>query len=158
MKRCRYLIPLVIAGGLVITGCAPEGPKQTGGALIGAVVGGVLGSKVGKGSGRAAAIGLGTLSGALLGSEIGKSLDRADRLAMAQTTRNALEEAPSGYTSTWRNPDSGNSGTITPKRTYYAANRQPCREYTQTVTIGGNTEQAYGRACRQADGSWKIVN
>jgi len=26
------------------------------------------------------------------------------------------------------------------------------------VTVGGETEQAYGTACRQPNGSWKIVN
>jgi surface antigen len=26
------------------------------------------------------------------------------------------------------------------------------------VTIVGKTERAYGTACRQPDGSWKIVN
>ena len=34
---------------------------------------------------------------------------------------------------------------------------QTCREFQQTVTIGGQTEQAYGTACLQGDGSWKMV-
>lgn len=34
---------------------------------------------------------------------------------------------------------------------------EPCREYQTTVTIDGKTETAYGRACRQADGTWKRV-
>jgi len=33
-----------------------------------------------------------------------------------------------------------------------------CREYQQTITVGGRTERAYGTACKQADGSWKIIN
>ena len=32
-----------------------------------------------------------------------------------------------------------------------------CREYQQTVTIGGKPQQVYGRACRQPDGTWKQV-
>lgn len=32
-----------------------------------------------------------------------------------------------------------------------------CREFQQTVVIGGNTEDAYGTACLQEDGAWKIV-
>lgn len=32
----------------------------------------------------------------------------------------------------------------------------PCREYTQTVTIGGKEEKAYGRVCPQPDGSWRV--
>lgn len=33
-----------------------------------------------------------------------------------------------------------------------------CREYTRTVTIGNRQEVAYGTACYQPDGSWKIVD
>ena len=33
-----------------------------------------------------------------------------------------------------------------------------CREFQHTVTIGGKTEDAYGTACRQPDGTWKIIN
>ncbi len=33
-----------------------------------------------------------------------------------------------------------------------------CREYQQSITVGGKTEDAYGTACLQADGSWEIVN
>ena len=33
-----------------------------------------------------------------------------------------------------------------------------CREYTQVVNIGGRNETAYGKACRQPDGQWKVVS
>jgi len=33
-----------------------------------------------------------------------------------------------------------------------------CREYTRTVSIGNRQEVAYGTACYQPDGSWKIVD
>lgn len=33
-----------------------------------------------------------------------------------------------------------------------------CREYQQTITVGGKNEEAYGTACLQADGSWKIAS
>ena len=32
-----------------------------------------------------------------------------------------------------------------------------CREYQTTIIIGGKPEKAYGRACRQPDGTWKQV-
>ena len=88
---------------------------------------------------------------------IGQQLDRNDRQAMQTTSQNALERNPVGQRSTWNNPDSGHRGTVTPTRTYQTAAGQPCREYQQTVTIDGRTEKAYGQACRQADGSWRIV-
>lgn len=33
-----------------------------------------------------------------------------------------------------------------------------CREYQHSITVGGETEEAYGSACLQPDGSWKVVN
>ena len=76
---------------------------------------------------------------------------------MRRTSQSTLETAQTGTTSSWTNPDSGNSGTITPTKTYQASSGEYCREYQQTVTVGGKTEQAFGTACRQPDGSWKIV-
>ena len=32
-----------------------------------------------------------------------------------------------------------------------------CREYQQEVIVGGQRQQGYGQACRQPDGSWKII-
>ena len=49
-------------------------------------------------------------------------------------------------------------GTYTPVKTYQTDNGQYCREFQQTITVGGQTESAYGTACRQPDGSWQIVN
>lgn len=137
---------------------ATGGSKQLGGALLGAAAGGFIGSQIGKGTGQLAAVAAGTLLGAFIGSEVGKSLDRADQLYAEQTALHSLERAPTGTTSSWVNPDSGHSGAFTPVRTYQTAGGAYCREYQQTVTIGGKTEQAYGTACRQPDGNWKLVN
>ncbi len=143
---------------LALAGCSETvGQKQGLGTLLGAVAGGVAGSQVGDGRGRLVATGVGTLLGAMIGSEIGKSLDRADQLAMQHEPQNTLETAPAGTTNTWHNPDSGNSGTVTPTQTYQRSDGAYCREFTQTVTVGGSTEEAYGTACRQPDGSWQII-
>jgi len=32
-----------------------------------------------------------------------------------------------------------------------------CREFQQTITIGGTTQEAYGTTCLQPDGSWKVT-
>jgi hypothetical protein len=34
----------------------------------------------------------------------------------------------------------------------------PCREFQQRVMIDGRPQQVHGRACRQSDGAWRIVN
>lgn len=134
-----------------------QGHKQIGGTVIGAGLGALAGSQIGSGRGQLAAVAIGTLAGALLGSEVGKSLDLADKAAMERSTQRALETAPSGQTVVWRNPDSGNSGTITPAPAAQRASGEFCREFQQTITVAGRSEQAYGTACRQLDGSWKIV-
>lgn len=152
----------IVAAGLILfstVACSQRtGPKETGGALIGAGLGGLAGSQIGSGTGQLAAVGLGVLLGGLLGSEVGRSLDKADQAYAARTTQKALEHNPTGERSQWRNPDSGHSGAVTPVRTYERNDGQPCREFQQVVTIGGKSEQAYGTACRQADGTWKIVD
>jgi len=134
------------------------GEKETLGGLSGAAVGGLAGAQVGSGSGQLAATAVGALVGFFIGSEVGKSLDKADQLYAERTASQALETNPTGETSSWSNPDSGNSGSITPTRTAHLDSGQPCREYQQTVTISGETQKAYGTACREADGSWRIVN
>lgn len=153
---------IFIAGALTLSLAACEGnqygQKQTGGAILGGIAGGLLGSQVGGGKGQLAATAAGTLLGVLVGSEVGKSLDKADRMHAQRTAVGALESNPVGQASTWSNPDSGHSGSVTPTRTYQTADGGPCREYQQTVTISGRTETAYGQACRQPDGTWKIVN
>jgi surface antigen len=152
---------------VVVFGCATDqhgSPgelglnKTTGGALVGAAAGGLVGSTIGSGKGRLAATAAGVLLGAFAGGEVGKSLDRADQLAMTRATQSSLETAPSGRVVQWRNPDTGNHGTITPVRTYQDGERQFCREYQQTIVVGGRSQEGYGRACRQPDGSWRILH
>ena len=155
MHALKPIVAIILVTGLV--GCS-GGEKQTMGTVLGAGLGALAGSQVGKGKGKLVAVAVGTLAGAAVGGEIGKSLDKADRLAMQHSTQTALEKNRTGNASTWRNPDSGNQGTVTPTRTYETAQGDVCREFQQTITIGGKTETAVGRACRQADGTWRIVN
>ncbi len=156
MKHSK--IAVALAGFLALTACNDYGQKQTFGTLVGAGLGGLAGSQIGSGTGQLAAIGAGVLLGALLGGEVGKSLDRADRAMMYQNTQRTLETQPSGTTTSWLNPDSGNSGTVTPRPAYQASTGQYCREFQQSVTVGNQTKDAYGTACRQPDGTWKIIS
>jgi surface antigen len=143
----------------LVGGCAQNdrGQKQTIGTVLGAATGALVGAQFGKGKGQLVGVAAGTLLGAFIGSEIGKSLDKADQEYMARTNQQALETNRSGTTSTWRNPDSGHSGTITPEPGYVNNDGLNCREYTQTITVEGRTETAVGTACRNPDGTWRIV-
>jgi surface antigen len=150
---------MIGAIALGIAACEPgAGAKQQMGTVGGAVLGGLAGSQVGSGSGRLVAVGIGTLLGAMAGGEVGRSLDRADRLYLERTTGQALEYGPSGVARSWQNPDSGHYGAVTPKPAYQTPQGQYCREYQQTITVGGKTEEGYGTACREPDGSWRIVS
>jgi surface antigen len=84
-------------------------------------------------------------------------LDERDKRLAAEATQRALETARSGQHVAWTNPDSGHSGTVVPVRTYEAQGTY-CREFQQTVTIQGKQERAYGTACRQPDGNWRITS
>ena len=159
MTRPKTLITtaLIITASLTLASCTKEDTGTLLGAIGGAAIGSAIGGK-GGGTGKVVAVAAGTLAGAYIGREIGRSLDKADREAMQRQTQYTLENTASGTTTNWHNPDSGNSGTITPQPAYNNKSQEYCREYQQTVTVGGKTETAYGTACRQPDGTWKIVN
>lgn len=78
--------------------------------------------------------------------------DQTDQLKASQV----IEKSETGRSATWVNPDSGAQVTVTPTRTWQREDEQYCREYTTGVTVGGENQKAYGTACRQPDGSWKI--
>jgi surface antigen len=151
------LVP-VVALSLALAACTAQsapGPKTQVGAATGAAAGGLLGAALG---GETEGIIAGVLLGGLLGGALGNALDNADRAYASRNAYHALETTPSGTTSTWQNPDSGHSGTTTPTRTYQQHDGTYCREFQQTVTIGGKSERAFGTACRMPDGSWQIVS
>lgn len=141
---------VVIAATLA--GCATGGPKEMGGGLIGGAAGALAGAQFGKGNGQIAMTAVGALLGAYAGSSIGKSLDDNDRRIANETAQRTFETSRTGQRSTWVNPDSGHSGDIVVTKT-----AGQCREFTQTVSIGGKKQEAYGKACRQSDGAWKVV-
>ncbi|MCF8468619.1 MAG: glycine zipper 2TM domain-containing protein [Sneathiella sp.] len=159
MKKSRLAIVTVMVAALGLSGCAAQqnDPKTTGGTIIGGIGGALLGSMFGSGKGQLAAVGVGTLVGAMIGNQVGKSLDAADRAQIDRAERQATT-APIGQQITWNNPNSGNSGTITPVRDGNDIQGRYCREFQQTVEIGGKLEKGYGTACRQPDGSWQIMN
>ncbi len=156
----KAIITALLISTMALAGCESmngAGNKQLIGGGTGAVLGGLAGSQIGGGSGRLWATGAGVLLGALAGSEIGSSLDKADA-AYAQQANNRAYTAPIGETIRWNNPDSGNYGTITPTRSGTDNGGRICREYQQTINVGGKSQSGYGTACQQSDGSWKIVN
>jgi surface antigen len=143
---------------VLATGCA-EGDisKQNAGTVVGAGLGAIAGSAFGGGEGKIIASVVGAGLGGYIGNKVGLSLDRADAAYYNQTMTQSLEYNKSGVRSTWKNPDSGNHGSITPRTSYVEGGRD-CREYVQEVYIGGRKKQAFGKACRRSNGDWEIIS
>ena len=132
---------------IVLTGCASQQQRAT---IVGGVTGTLIGSVVGDGSGRSVAIAAGAIAGSLIGSSIGQRFDEQDQGRIAYSMQR-------NQRSSWTNSTTGNRYTVMPASTLApsSSNRQ-CREFTVDTEIGDQTETAYGTACRQSDGSWKI--
>ena len=123
------------------------------GAVLGGAAGAAVGSTVDKHDGRSAAIVGGAIIGVLVGGAIGRYMDSVDQNCIGQ----ALEHVPDGETVVWNNPNNGGAYQGTPAETYQRTDGRYCREYVTEVLIGGRRQEAYGTACRQPDGSWKVI-
>lgn len=162
MRTSRSIVSIFAAVALLATsGCVTDSGRQVGpneqfGTVGGMVAGGLIGNQFGKGKGKTWATIGGVLLGGLAGNSIGKAYDEADRRALQENTHRAMY-APMNQPIVWDNPNNGNRVVVTPTREGYTSSGQVCREYQQTVIIGGEQQSAYGTACRQSDGSWKIV-
>jgi surface antigen len=154
----KLALTMVAVASLAVAGCQQTSfNKENMGMGIGALAGGLAGSQVGSGSGRLWATGAGVLLGGLLGSNIGASLDKAD-MAYAQQAAGRANTAPIGQAISWNNPQTGNYGSYTPVRDGRDNSGRYCREYQQTITVGGRKETAYGTACQSPNGDWEIIN
>ncbi len=133
---------------LILSGCASQQQKGT---IIGGVTGALIGSVIGDGSGQNVAIAAGAIAGSLIGSSIGQRFDEQDQSGIAYSMER-------NQRSSWTNSTTGQRYTVMPSSTLApSSSNQQCREFTVDTEIGNRTESAYGIACRQADGSWKII-
>jgi surface antigen len=156
MKLLKLATIAILAASMAAA-CTPGRQREQLGGLIGAGLGALAGSQIGSGRGTLAAVAIGTLAGAWAGSEVGRRLDERDRLLASQAIQQSFDE-PVGQTIRWNNPDTGHRGAVTSTRDGTdMASGAYCREYQQTIVVGGQQEMAYGSACRMPDGTWKIV-
>ncbi len=73
-----------------------------------------------------------------------------------ETAVAAAENNADGETSTWENKDTGQSGTITPLRSYTNKKSETCRAIRFTNRKDELTSENTILACKQADGDWYI--
>jgi len=91
---------------------------------------------------------------AVLAVPHGDALESPDRRLAVEAIRHALA---TGEYSTWENPDTGNSGSVTPFVAYENLDGRSCRQFHQKLDVGGDEGIGFARACRRDDGSWEIV-
>ncbi len=131
---------------------------------LGAIVGGVIGNQFGKGSGKTAATIGGVILGGIAGNAIAKDTCRDknhDAYYYNNTYYDAFNDPDEGDEYEWRNPYTNNYGYVSAGDYYedgYQGYSGPCREFEQRVYIDGHPETATGVACRQGDGTWRIVS
>lgn len=153
-----FILALLALASCTLTTTNPndQGPKQAVGTVTGMVLGGKVANDFAEGSRNEGLWTIvGVTLGAFLGNEVGASMDKQDALLAERATKQALEFNKSEQAAVWSNPDTGNSGKVFPT---YTSNQggQPCREFTQEIRIGNKVETAFGKACRNADGSWDL--
>ena len=149
---------LALVGSLGACQNAGYGPKETVGTLGGAALGGFLGAQVGSGEEQLAATAAGVVIGGLLGNYVGRGLDERDQLAAERAASVAFEQNRDGQQAAWNNPNTGNYGYTTPTNTYQGQDGQWCREYQTSIVVQGQAQTGTGTACRQPDGTWRIVS
>jgi len=135
--------------------CDPSGISNSDiGTVIGGVIGGILGSKIGKGKGKTLATIAGVIVGGSIGGSIGADMDEADKYCAGQAFVHAEDNQPVA----WTNPDTQQQYSVTPQRSYTKDSGRYCRDYTSSVMVNGQREQATGTACRDNSGNWQIIN
>jgi surface antigen len=80
-----------------------------------------------------------------------------DAAFLTPMLQQALESARTGVEVPWRNPATGNGGTIVVERTFYREPETPCRAYVRTLESRGAAPQATrGTGCRSSTGLWVV--
>jgi surface antigen len=96
----------------------------------------------------------GIVGGGLISGTIGAGLSRSARHQALEAEYKALETASAGQPVNWAG--GGARGQVIAAQPYRVGS-QNCRQYAQTVT-GATQRMARGTACRNADGSWTVLN
>ena len=171
----KFLIAILMAT-TIATSATPAlaGDSTLFGTAAGAALGGFVGSQVSHGAARLPVTVAGVVLGGMAGNSIGHAYERRTYYPTYSTgyyAEPAYYTPPvyrSGYVPNYVAPEYVEPVYAAP--TYYAptAYAQPtyvdnntghyCREYSQRTQIGTQTQESYGTACMQPDGSWRIIS
>jgi surface antigen len=83
--------------------------------------------------------------------------DPRDAAFLEPMLQRVLETARTDVETSWRNPETGNGGSIVVERTFYRAPEEPCRAFVRTLEAAGAAPQVTrGTGCRDSTGLWLI--
>jgi len=172
LSRSLKLLPALALASL-LGACVTNGPRQEAGTGIGAVAGGIGGALIANNNGVNPVAGavVGAVAGGIIGNAIGKALDDEERRQLALATQRAANapvarnQPPAKVAWKRTNPVTKQvtaSGWVVPKTDpYERADGTTCRDVTQTVDKGGETQSQDVTLCKtqvaQADGSNWII-
>ena len=126
------------------------------GAIVGGLIGGLLGNAAGHGGTGA------TLAGVIFGGAVGAALtsnmDCEDRSYAYRTYYDGFNSGRANRSYAWRNPQNDHHGDFRVRSYYNDPYGFRCANFTQVTYIRGRSYDASGRACRQPDGTWAVVN
>lgn len=145
-----WLTAAGLAAALAAGGCATSGAGgglSSGGALVGQFAAG-KGPAAPAPQALLAAMGNGLVAGAAA-----RPLVDTERRRALQAEYQALEYSQAGQPVSWKSERGDLTGEVVAYQPYRVGS-QDCRQYTHTVTYGGQSKSAGGTACRNPDGSW----
>ncbi len=148
-----FLIPATLMTGL--SACDNQQIGTIAGSVGGAAAGRAIG---GDGTGGYVGLIIGAIAGGYLGGKVAEWMTNKDKQQMSTTTTKALEQGKAGQTYSWTNPESGNKGNVTPAQSFRNQDGSTCRDFSSKVSSAqGQNANGAGMACKQADGTWRIV-
>jgi len=132
-----------------------QNKPDPGGVLAGAILGGILGNAAG---GRAPGTLAGVVAGGAIGAALTSKMDCNDRSYAYRTYSTAFDNGRANADYHWRNPDNGDRGDLHVLDYYRDEDGFRCAVFAHTVYVHGRREEARGRACKQPDGRWAIID
>ena len=169
----KYLLTTAAVALMATAYAGPAAARDSDifGTGVGAALGGLLGSQIAHGDARLVTTAAGVFFGGMIGNNLSHSSYEAPRPHPVYTYAAPVEPysyrtvyvpnyvAPPAYEPTTYAPPTYVAPPPAPTPVTYVDEDTGgyCREYSQTVRVGGRIQESYGTACLQPDGSWRIV-
>jgi len=165
----KYATVIALSAGLAAAGATPSRAGDLD-PLFGGLIGGGMGAGIGYAAGKSKGAAIGGVLGLGLGAMLALAADQDNH---RRYPRAVYAPPPPAYIPP---PAYAPPAYAPPPPAYQPSAYQParvpaaepyataqysqahCREYSGTITVDGMARPAYGTACLQADGIWRIVN